>query len=78
MESNPGSPTELRNTFLINFINNFFDPNNPCLSFITNEMLSIYREVRKLIYPGRGSNPRPPACKSGALPTELPGRTVLP
>ena len=28
--------------------------------------------------PGQGFNPRPPACKSGALPTELPGLTVLP
>ena len=36
------------------------------------------RKARKVIYPGWGSNPRPPACKSGALPTELPKRTVLP
>ena len=34
------------------------------------------RQARKFIYPGRGSNALPPACKSGALPTELPERIV--
>ena len=38
----------------------------------------LCRQARKVIYPGRGSNPRPPACKLGALPTKLPGLTVLP
>ena len=33
--------------------------------------IAICRQARKVIYLGRGSNPRPPACKSGALPTEL-------
>ena len=28
--------------------------------------------------PMQDSNPRPPACKSGALPTELTGPTVPP
>ena len=36
----------------------------------------LCRKARKGIYPGLGPNPQPPVCKSGALPTEYPGRQL--
>ena len=42
-----------------------------------HRMLNKCRQARKVIYPGWGSNQRSPACKSGVLPLELPGRKVL-
>ena len=47
-------------------------------TFIDPAKIAVCRQPRKTIYPGQGLNPRPPAWKSGALPTELPMRTVLP
>ena len=38
-----------------------------------HKILHVCRQATKIIYPGRGLNTRPPVCKSGALPTELPG-----
>ena len=40
--------------------------------FVKQHFLSWCSQARKVIHPGRGSKPQPPACKSSALPTELP------
>ena len=48
-------------------INNSLHPKIKPINFEQNSC----RQARKVIYPGPGSSPQPPACKSGALPSEL-------